>query len=79
MVKIIRSKRIDKNFIENLLNNYELQDLDKEANIINNYNEKNLSKELKKIIKNNSNNITGSGSQLKLKPIDTSNLIIKNV
>lgn len=62
--------------IETLLDNYNEPEADK----INQLNEKSLSKELKNIIKNNSNNIVkGSGSGLKLKPIDTSKLLSGNV
>lgn len=70
-MKFIRNKKV----INSLLHNFD----DKEANNINSLNEKSLSKELKNIIKNNSNNIVkGSGSGLKLKPIDTSKLLSGN-
>jgi hypothetical protein len=69
------SKKLKTKFIETLLDNYNEPEADK----INQLNEKSLSKELKNIIKNNSNNIVkGSGSGLKLKPIDTSKLLSGN-
>jgi len=68
------SKKKNMKFIESLLTNYNEPEADK----INQLNEKSLSKELKNIIKNNSNNIKGSGSSLKRKPIDTSKLLSGN-
>lgn len=58
--------------INSLLKNFD----DSDADRINTNNEKILSKELKNIIKKNNkdNNITGSGSVLKRKPIDTTKL-----
>jgi hypothetical protein len=70
-MKYIRNKK----YINSLLKNFDDSDADK----INLNNEKVLSKELKNIIKNNSNNIVkGSGTNLKLKPIDTSKLLKGN-
>jgi hypothetical protein len=68
-----------KKFINSLLHNFD----DEEANNINSLNEKSLSKELKNILLNNkknniTNNIKGSGSVLKRKPINTL-VLINNV